>query len=118
MDQLGFALENFDAIGEWRDTDVSGAPIDSSARLPDGLEFTGPSGLRTVLKSHADDFVTTFTEKLLTYALGRGVESADAPAVRHIKREAAQANYRFASFIQGIVASLPFQMSMAPPGTE
>jgi hypothetical protein len=114
MDQLGFALENFDAIGEWRDTDVSGVKIDPSAKLPDGMEFTGPTGLRTVLKSHSDDFLTTFTEKMLTYALGRGVESADAPAVRQIKREAARANYRFASFIQGIVASAPFQMRMAP----
>ena len=118
MDQLGFALENFDAIGEWRDTDVSGVPIDPSAKLPDGMEFTGPTGLRTVLKSHSDDFLTTFTEKMLTYALGRGVASADAPAVRQIKREAARANYRFASFIQGIVASAPFQMRMAPASTN
>jgi mono/diheme cytochrome c family protein len=114
MDQLGFALENFDAIGEWRDADVSGVPIDPAAKLADGTEFRGPTGLRTVLKSHSDDFVTTFTEKLLTYALGRGVESADAPAVRQIKREAAHANYRFASFIQAIVASVPFQMRMTP----
>jgi len=118
MDQLGFALENFDAIGEWRDTDVSGVPIDPSAKLPDGMEFTGPTGLRTVLKSHSDDFLTTFTEKMLTYALGRGVESADAPAVRQIKREAARANYQFASFVQGIVASAPFQMRMAPGSTN
>ncbi|HVH56230.1 MAG TPA: DUF1592 domain-containing protein [Vicinamibacterales bacterium] len=118
MDQLGFALENFDAIGEWRDTDVSGVPIDPSAKLPDGMEFTGPTGLRTVLKSHSDDFLTTFTEKMLTYALGRGVESADAPAVRQIKREAARANYQFASFVQAIVASAPFQMRMAPGSTN
>ncbi len=113
MDQLGFALENFDAIGEWRDTDVSGVPIDTSAKLPDGTEFKGPTGLRAVLMSHSDDFLTTLTEKMLTYALGRGVESADAPAIRQIKREAARTNYRFASLIQGIVASTPFRMRMA-----
>jgi mono/diheme cytochrome c family protein len=113
MDQLGFALENFDAIGEWRDTDAAGSPIDASAKLPDGTTFTGPAELRKVLLNHSDDFLTTLTEKLLTYALGRGLEAADAPAVRHIKREAAPANYRFVSLIQAIVTSTPFQMRMA-----
>ena len=87
MDQLGFALENFDAIGEWRDIDASGAPIDASAKLPDGTTFTGPAELRKVLLNHSDDFLTTLTEKLLTYALGRGLEATDAPAIRQIKRE-------------------------------
>jgi mono/diheme cytochrome c family protein len=113
MDALGFALENFDAIGEWRDLDAAGSPIDASAKLPDGTTFTGPAELRKVLLDHADDFLTTFTEKLLTYALGRGLEAADAPAVRRIKREAAGAHYRFASVIQGIVTSTPFQMRIA-----
>jgi mono/diheme cytochrome c family protein len=113
MDELGFALENFDAIGEWREIDAAGAPIDASAKLPDGTTFTGPAELRKVLLSHSDDFLTTFTEKLLTYALGRGLEAADAPAIRQIKREAARASYRFASLIQGIVTSTPFQMRMA-----
>jgi len=113
MDQLGFALENFDAIGEWRDVDVAGSPIDASAKLPDGTTFRGPAELRTVLLNHSDDFLTTLSEKLLTYALGRGLEAADAPAVRHIKRAAAPANYRFASLIQAIVTSTPFQMRMA-----
>jgi len=113
MDELGFALENFDAIGEWRDVDPAGSPIDASAKLPDGSRFTGPVGLRAVLLKHSDDFLTTLTEKLLTYALGRGLEAADAPAVRQIKREAARANHRFASLIQGIVTSTPFQMRMA-----
>jgi mono/diheme cytochrome c family protein len=113
MDGLGFALENFDAIGEWRDIDAAGSPIDASATLPDGTTFTGPAELRKVLLNHADDFLTTLTEKLLTYALGRGLEAADAPAIRRIKREAAGANYRFASLIQGIVTSTPFQMRMA-----
>jgi len=110
---LGFALENFDAIGEWRDVDVAGSPIDASAKLPDGTTFSGPAELRTVLLNHADDFLTTLTEKLLTYALGRGLEAADAPAVRQIKRAAAPANYRFASLIHAIVTSTPFQMRMA-----
>ena len=118
MDELGFALENFDAIGEWRDSDAAGTPIDASAKLPDGSRFTGPAELRKVLLSHSDDFLTTLTEKLLTYALGRGLDAADAPAIRHIKREAAREQYRFASLIQGIVTSTPFQMRMAQEVVE
>ena len=118
MDELGFALENFDAIGEWRDTDAAGSPIDASAKLPDGTTFTGPAELRKVLLNHADDFLTTLTEKLLTYALGRGLEAADAPAIRHVKRDAARTNYRFASLIHGIVTSTPFQMRMAQEVVE
>jgi hypothetical protein len=113
MDELGFALENFDAIGEWRDIDAAGSPIDATAKLPDGTTFKGPVELRRVLQNHADDFLTTMTEKLLTYALGRGLEASDAPAVRRIKRDAAGTNYRFAALIQGIVTSMPFQMRMA-----
>ena len=113
MDQLGFSLENFDAIGEWRDLDAAGAPIDAAAKLPDGTSFKGPVELRKVLRSHSDDFLTSLTEKLLTYALGRGLDPADAPAVRRIKREAAAANYSFAALIQGIVVSTPFQMRMS-----
>jgi len=118
MDELGFALENFDAIGEWREIDAAGSPIDASAKLPDGTAFSGPVELRKVMLAHADDFLATLTEKLLTYALGRGLEPADAPAVRRIKREAARTNYRFASLVQGIVASTPFQMRMAGPSTR
>ena len=113
MDELGFALENFDAIGEWRDVDAAGARIDPTAKLPDGTTFTGPVELRKVLLTHADDFLTTLTENLLTYALGRGLDAADAPAVRQIKRDAAPTNYRFASLVQAIVRSTPFQMWMA-----
>jgi hypothetical protein len=115
MDQLGFALENFDAIGEWRDIDAAGSPIDASAKLADGTTFTGPTELRKVLMNHSDDFLTTLTEKLLTYALGRGLEAADGPAIRQIKRDAARADYRFAALIQGIVTSMPFQMRLAQP---
>jgi len=118
MDELGFALENFDAIGEWREIDAAGSPIDASAKLPDGTAFSGPVQLRKVLLDHADDFLTTFTEKLLTYALGRGLEAADAPAVRRIKREAARTSYRFGSLVQAVVASTPFQMRMADPSTR
>jgi mono/diheme cytochrome c family protein len=113
MDQLGFALENFDAIGEWRESYSSGAPVDANAELPDGTKFDGPTELRDVLLSHSDEFLTTITEKLLTYALGRGLEAADAPAVRQVKRDAAREDNRFASLIQGIVTSTPFQMRMA-----
>ena len=113
MDELGFALENFDAIAEWRDTYSSGSPIDASAELPDGTVFNGPAELRKVLLNHSDEFLATMTERLLTYALGRGLEAADAPAVRQVKREAVRADYRFSSLIQGIVTSTPFQMRMA-----
>ena len=113
MDQLGFALENFDAIGEWREVYPSGAPIDATAVLPDGTKVNGPAELRRVLLSHADDFVTTITEKLLAYALGRGLDAADAPAVRRVKRDAARTDYRFASLIQGVVTSTPFLMRMS-----
>jgi hypothetical protein len=113
MDQLGLALENFDAIGEWRDTDAAGTRIDASARLPDGTTFSGPAELRKVLRTHSDQFLTTLTEKLLTYALGRGLEAFDAPAVRRIKREAAPASYTFTSLVQGVVVSVPFQMRVA-----
>src|SRR5206468_1756758 len=79
MDELGFALENFDAIGEWREIDAAGSPIDASAKLPDGTALKGPVALRKVLLNHSDEFLTTITEKLLTYALGRGLEAAKAP---------------------------------------
>ena len=113
MDQLGYALENFDAIGEWRETYASGLPIDAAAEFPDGTTFDGPTELRKVLLSRSEDFVTTVTDRLLTYALGRGLEATDAPAVRQIKREAADENYAFAALVRGIVASVPFQMRMA-----
>jgi hypothetical protein len=113
MDQLGFALENFDAIGEWRELYPSGLPIDPSARFPDGTTFTGPSELRAVLLSYSEDFLTTVIDRLLTYALGRGLEPTDAPVVRQIKREAESDGHTFVSLVQGIVASTPFQLRMA-----
>ena len=113
MDQLGFALENFDGIGEWRDVYASGARVDASAELPDGTKFNGPVELRKVLREHSDQFLTTMIEKMLTYALGRGLEANDAPAVRSIKRASAKDNNRFESIIHGIVTSTPFTMRMA-----
>jgi mono/diheme cytochrome c family protein len=113
MDPIGFALENYDAVGRWRGEDA-GAPIDASGTLPDGTRFEGPAGLsRLILTKYRDDFVRTATEKLLTYALGRGVEYYDQPTIRSINREAARDNYRISSWILAIVRSMPFQMKRA-----
>jgi hypothetical protein len=114
MDPLGFALENFDAIGGWRTVD-SGTPIDSSGKLADGTAIEGPAGLRTVLSAERFryQFARTVTEKLMTYALGRGIEPHDMPAVREILRTSAPRDYRWSSIILGIVKSSPFQMRSA-----
>ena len=112
MDAIGFALENFDAAGQWRDWDA-GAAIDAASELPDGTVIDGVEGLRAFLVNNPDRFVRAFTEKLLMYALGRNVQYYDAPAVRAIVREAADADYAFASIVAGIVRSVPFQMRMA-----
>jgi mono/diheme cytochrome c family protein len=109
MDPIGFALENFDAVGRWR-TLEEGQPVDASGGLPDGSTFTGVDGLEDALLKHPEVFVSTLTEKLLTYALGRGVEPYDAPAVRQIVREARDKDYRFSAIVWGIVNSTPFKM--------
>ncbi|MBA3270013.1 MAG: DUF1592 domain-containing protein, partial [Acidobacteria bacterium] len=109
MDPLGFALENFDAIGKYRTYDEDFQPIDSSGVYADGTRIDGVAGLRQVLVNHSDSFLTNLTNKLMTYALGRGVEYYDAPAVRGILREAARQDYRFQAFIVGIVKSAAFQ---------
>jgi mono/diheme cytochrome c family protein len=115
MDPLGFALENFDAIGEWRAEDrYAGTPIDASGRLIDGTSVTSPADLRLALTRRPEQFVQTLTEKLMTYALGRTVEYYDMPTVRKIVREAARDNYRFSSIVLGIVRSDPFRMRMVP----
>jgi hypothetical protein len=117
MDPLGFSLENFDGLGRWRDSTGPGTgPIDSSGVLPDGTKFEGPAGLRDVLLSKRDLFVETFTERLLTYALGRGLEQYDRPAIRKITREAALNDQRWSSMILGIVNSAPFQMRRVSDG--
>ncbi len=109
MDPLGFSLENFDAIGRWRTLEENRA-VDATGALPDGMQFDGVAGLEKALLSRPEVFVTTFTEKLLTYALGRGVEYYDAPAVRQVVRKAGTQDFRFSSVIAGIVSSTPFQM--------
>ena len=109
MDPLGFALENFDAVGEWRTHDA-GLPVDASGVLADGTRFDGPAELRAALAARREQFVETFTEKLLTYALGRGLEAYDRPVVRAIAREAAADGYRWSAIVLGIARSTPFQM--------
>jgi hypothetical protein len=118
MEPLGLALEHFDAVGKWRDVGEGFSAIDATGNLPDGTPFDGAQGLSQALAGVADGerFVSTVTEKLLTYALGRGVEFYDAPAVRAIVRNGARTNYRFASdLIMGVVKSVPFQMRKAAP---
>ncbi len=110
MDPLGFALENFDGIGKWRTTNEAGMPIDASGTLLDGTPFDNPKTLRQALIRDPENFVTTVTEKLLTYGLGRGVEYYDAPAIRQIVRGAARHDYRWSSLIVGITKSMPFRM--------
>ena len=112
MDPLGFALEHFDAVGKWRGAE-GGVPIDASGALPDGTTFDGLPGLRDVLLERQGEFVTTVAEKLLTYALGRGLEHYDRPAVRAIVRDAAADGYRWSSLVLGVARSLPFQMRRA-----
>jgi hypothetical protein len=109
MDPIGFSLENFDAVGRWR-TLEEGKPVDASGGLPDGSKFTGVSGLESGLLSRPDIFAGTLTEKLLTFALGRGVEHYDGPAIRKIVRDAGAENYRFSSIVVGVATSTPFTM--------
>ena len=114
MDPIGFAMENFDAIGKWRNTD-DGAPIDSSGMLPDGSKFQGIAELRKAILNRPELVVNAITEKMLTFALGRQVEYYDEPAVRKIIREAAANDYRWSSIILGVVKSTPFQMRRSRP---
>ena len=109
IDPLGFGLERFDPVGRLRDVDEQHQPIDTSGVLPDGTAFDDVPGLRTALLARPDRFVGTLTEKLLTYALGRGLEPYDMPAVRRIVREAADEEYRLSAVVLGIVESLPFR---------
>jgi len=115
MDPIGFSLENFDGVGRWRVLGESGEPIDASGALPGGAAFSGPDGLKRALLGQSEEFVTNLTEKLLTYALGRGVEYYDLPAVRAIVRSTAADRYRVSSLIAGVAASAPFQMRKARP---
>ena len=117
IDPLGFALENFDATGAWRDRE-NGNPIDSSSMLIDGTKVDGPGSLRKALLERREDFSTTVAGKLLTYALGRGIEFYDEPAIRKIVRDAAGENDSWSAIIRGIVRSVPFQMRMPAKAVE
>jgi hypothetical protein len=110
MDPIGFALDNFDAVGKWRTADESGTAIDGSGVFPDGTKFDGVAGLRQLLLRRPEQFAGTLTENLLTYSLGRSLAYYDAPAVRAIVRNAVRSDYRFSSLVIGIVKSTPFQM--------
>jgi len=118
MDPLGFALENFDAVGAWRDKDKwADTIIDASGQLVDGSPVTGPDDLRKALLAKPEQFVETVAERLMTYALGRRAEYYDMPAVRKITRDAAKENYKFSSLVLGIVKSDPFQKRIVPAVT-
>ena len=112
MDPLGFSLDNFDAIGQFR-TKEQGLPIDASGQLADGTKINGVEDVRKALLAHPERFVSTMTEKMMTYALGRGLEYYDMPVVRSIVRDAAKNDYRFSSIVMGIVRSTPFEMRRA-----
>jgi hypothetical protein len=113
IDPAGFALEDFDATGRWRTLDDDGQPIDASGVLPDGTKFTGLQEFQAALARHPDRFIRTMTERLLTYALGRGLEPYDMPVVRRIAADAAASGYRSSAVVLGVVKSLPFQMRRA-----
>ena len=116
MDPLGLALENFNAIGEWRvrDSDAGNIPIDASGQLADGTPLRGVNELRAALVARPDQFAQVFTEKMLTYAMGRSVEAHDMPAVRKIVHGAAADNYSFSAIINGVIASEQFQKISIP----
>jgi hypothetical protein len=117
MDPLGFALENFDGIGEWR-TKEPGGTIDPAGQLANGTPVDGPVALRNAVLARPETFVRGMTEKLMTYGLGRGIEATDMPLVRSIVRDASKQQYRFSSLVLGIVTSTPFQSKKAqPPST-
>jgi hypothetical protein len=115
MDPLGFALENFDTVGQYRTHDAQAlTPIDTSGVLPDGTPIQGPDDLRRALTARPDQFVQTLTENLLTYALGRSIDYRDMPAVRRIVKGAKADNYRFESIVLGIISSDAFRKREAP----
>lgn len=115
MDPIGFSLENFDAVGRWREVDATNKPIDASTQLVDGTKFTGVNGLKGIILKDPDRFVNAVTEKLMMYALGRNVQYYDAPSIRAIVRDSAKQNNTFASLVEGIVKSRPFQMRANQP---
>jgi hypothetical protein len=118
IDPVGFALENFNAVGQWRDFEADGSPVDATGAIPGGNEFNDVKGLEDAILARPDLFVTALTENLMTFGLGRGVESYDSPAVRKIVRKSEKNGYRFSSIILGIVQSVPFQMRRAETKEE
>jgi hypothetical protein len=114
IDPLGLALENFDVTGQYRIKD-NGVPVDATGTLYDGSEMSGADGLRQALLKYKDAMLASFTESLMTYALGRRVESYDMPTVRGIQRDAARSDYKISAFIQGVVRSQAFRMSRPNP---
>lgn len=118
IDPVGFAFEHFDAIGRYRIVDESFNPIDATGSLPDGTTFDGITELRSALVQKPERFVTTFVERLLTYALGRGLEPYDMPTVRAIVREAAPDGYRLQTILMSVARSYPFQMRRADPSSD
>jgi len=115
MDPLGFALENYDAIGRWR-THEGKFPIDASGVMPDGRKFDGAAGMKAVLVGDREQFARALTEKMLTYGLGRGLERYDNLAVQSISRRLRAKNYRFSALVSGVVESLPFEMRRGDAG--
>ena len=112
MDPLGFALENFDALGRYR-TEDGERSVDTSGVMPDGTSLDGPASLRRALLADDTNFVEVVAEKLLTYALGRGVQTPDRPAVRHIVKAAARSGYQWSALVLGIAQSEPFRTTVA-----
>ena len=116
IDPLGFSLEHFDAIGRYREVEEGGQPIDASAAMPDGTTFDGLPGIREVMSHRGTDFINTVAERLLTYALGRGIEHYDQPVIREIIRKSQDQNHRWSSLVLEITKSLPFQMKRGYEG--
>jgi len=110
MDPIGLAMENFDPTGQWRTLNANGEPVDATGELIDGTALDGPTSLRQVLVANYEQFVLTGTNRLLTYALGRGLDYYDMPTVRKIVRESSPNKYSFSSLVLGVVKSTPFQM--------
>jgi hypothetical protein len=117
MDPLGFALENYDAVGHWRTEDAS-QPIDSTGVLPNGKKFTGSAELKAILAANRNAFAECLSEKMMIYALGRGLEVYDRAATRKIVANLAAHDYRFSTLIEGIIDSAPFQLGRADEGNK
>jgi hypothetical protein len=113
LDAMGFSLENFDAVGKFRAVE-DGVKVDASGSMPGGINFVGPSGLRDMLMSRKEYFLECISEKMLTYALGRGLEHYDLPVVRQIRRDTTAKEFRFSELVLAVVNSVPFQMRRTP----